>query len=1195
MWGKVRKRGLEGDAMVYRFGDYILDPDRHELLHQGERVELRPKVFQVLAYLVENRDRAISREELVTEIWEGDSISEAALSTLVKLARQAVGDTGRRQRCILTLRSIGFRWVGDVTIDDDDDFGELTRAETSGVLGTRRLPTPEIAPLGDEYKKVSVMVCGFAFGGSAHAGDIEARHELLHEVKRIAGGIVAALKGVLLGTINDRVVGLFGAPVAYEDHAHRALLAAAALRDRMPRGLFRSPAGGAATPFSVGLHVGRVVFRAGNKGEPPTATAVGDTISLAEQLQGGAPAGQIWLSSAVEEATRGHARLDAVEVGAPDGSLPTYRLAELCEGGPWLHAAFSARKHLAPFLGRDADMAQLQARLDQVKQSRGQAIGVLGAAGLGKSRLLREFVNGLGGSAKRIIVGHCASYSTNTPYFPVRQLLQQALDVKDDASVEEAQKAIEATLRRSAIDANPSDVTLLLDVLLPGKLDIKQLEDALPGSDPTSRRQRTFHLLSQLFIAEARRGLLVVVVDDLHWIDATSEEWLTRLAGEIAALPVLLLTGYRPGRNPPWLRLSYAMQHSLTPITNDAAQGIVRSLLRHRSLRRPTIEMVLTKAEGNPFFLEELACYLVERDAESAEQPRRTIPDTLTAVLTARIDRLSTRNKRVLQVASAVGHHFNASVLTAITGFSEEKLRQSLDELIGAEFIHPIDQRSDPTMEFRHALAQEVVYQALTVRARCQLHHDIADLLETRYADLVDHRPEVLALHRTEGGSPERALPLWLRAAERATERAAHPEAISHLERGLALLEHVPHSRERDLNEIRLQLALADVLSTTKGYAAPEVEEAYNHARALCDALGDPPELFQVLCGLSQSYFLKGRHRDADSLEGQLVDHAERSGNLEKLTEAYRLRGLTRTLLGELDAAKDDFLNAKELLLERTIGPGMVKDYDRGVMSLAYLANTYWILGYPDRALSTASQMQDMVRGVSHPFVEVVRHHMHATLLVMVRDCELALSEARASMSLSDEFGFMYYRAASRVLCGWALAKQGSIDSGLQAAREGLELFGAPGSAAPYTVFAALFADVLLSARMFDEGTKVLSDAIAWADRREEYVYYPELYRLKGEFALGSGLQGGRLAADTCFETAMKRASDMGARSWQLRAALSAANHATDDRRPEAQLELRKIYATFEEGFDTPDLRAASATLGEASTEGESEVRNAPR
>jgi class 3 adenylate cyclase/DNA-binding winged helix-turn-helix (wHTH) protein len=847
--------------MIYTFGACVLDTQLHVLSRAEQPVKLRPKAFEVLVYLLEHSDRIVTKHELCEQVWPNQFISEATLGSTVRAVRQAIGDTGEAQHLIQTVHGYGYRCMVPVTVRMEPRAAPVPAAEGSGVF-TPSLLVPKAEAAGPlpmqtlppsvphpvrspgERKVVTVLCCAPVLPTADHASDdLDALYSLMQAFYACVQDTVQQYGGTLQPPMGDRALAVFGAPLAQEDHVMRAGLAALALLQRLdeepcPAG----PSVDVRLAVRIGVHTGRMVV--GGLGEAPArlTALVGDVTAQAVALQEHAAPGTILCSAATARLLQGRLHCTAIGPVPLQGQASPAPAYTLHKDG--LHRTPSSPhlgRVLSPFVGRERVMGTLLALLARAEAGRGQVVGVVGEAGIGKSRLVAEFCHSLEGRRLTVLLGRCRSYGGTTPYLPVLELLRHFCGLTETDSPEVSIAKAHHQLQTIGL-ASEGWAPVLLHFL-----GLQEDATTLTALSPEARKARIVTLLTQLWLQASRQPPLLLVLEDLHWSDPSSEEWLVALVERMVGAPLLVLGTYRPGYRPGWLDKSYVTQVTLAPLPDAASLRIVQEVLPPAAQTAPLVPRLLATAEGNPFFLEELARTVVEQGAESAVS---SVPETIQAVLLARLDRLPVTAKSLLQAAAVIGKDVTVPLLQSITNRSEESLQQDLAHLQAAEFLYETSLVPEPHYTFKHVLTQEVTYQSLLRRTCQQYHARIAQVLEAQFPTVALAQPELLAQHYTEAGLSEQAIPYWQRAGQQASDRSAHLEAISHFTTGIELLKTLPETPEHTQQALTLWIALGAALLMTKGHAAPEVEHAYTQARVLCQQVGETPELVPVLFGL---------------------------------------------------------------------------------------------------------------------------------------------------------------------------------------------------------------------------------------------------------------------------------------------------------------------------------------------------------
>lgn len=560
-------------------------------------------------------------------------------------------------------------------------LGEATGGEPGPLASPPALTATRPAAVTEgEHKHITALCCTLA-SAAASPGEIERLHDQLHALYELAAPEVQRYEGTIEPMAGHSLTALFGVPVAHEDHARRAVLAALGLRRRVAEQ--QAALGRTADEtltLSMGIHTGLVVVSRLTADPRRPLTVIGTTPDLAQQLARRAEAGTILLSEPTARSVQGMVRMEAigsVPVGEPPISLSAYQLHHLIPRSTTL-ATRLQRAH-SRFVGREEELAILHRRLEQVQQGRGQMVGIVGEPGIGKSRLLYEFRRKLKAQDVTYLEGCCQSYGRAVPYLPLADLLRDVCGCTDRDGTDALAAKLRASLEELGIE--PEGATPYLLHLL----GVTEDPDPLTALTPPAIKARTFEALHRLLLHSASQRPLILALEDLHWIDAASSDYLAALVERLAGAPLLLVATARPGYRPPWVDRSYVTQIALQPLAIHHSRRLLRAMVRRTRLAASLAQQVLAKAEGNPFFLEELARTVVDGEAGTAPL---AIPDTVQDVLMARLDRLLPEEKRLLQAAAVIGQDIPVPLWEAVAELPEAVLHRHLTHLQAAEFLY---------------------------------------------------------------------------------------------------------------------------------------------------------------------------------------------------------------------------------------------------------------------------------------------------------------------------------------------------------------------------------------------------------------------------------------------------------------------------------------------------------------------------
>jgi class 3 adenylate cyclase/predicted ATPase len=1049
--------------------------------------------------------------------------------------------------------------------------------------------------LGGERKQITVLFADLKGSMELLADrDPEEAQKLLDPLLAHMMEAVHRYEGTVNQVLGDGIMALFGAPLAHEDHAVRACYAALRMQESVNRyaeGVLRSL--GVSIRIRVGLNSGEVVVRGIDSDLHMDYTAVGQTTHVAARMEQIADSGTILMTAQTLALAQGFVEvksLGPVPVKGLSQPIEVYQLTGVGAARSRLQAL--AARGLTKFVGRTAEIAQLEEALARVRRGQGQVVALAGEPGVGKSRLCREFIHSPRTEGALILETASVSYGQTTVYFPLIPLLRSYFQIegRDDARrIQEKVTGKLLALDRGLVASLPALLALL---------DVPPEDAAWAWLDPPERRRRTLDAVQRMLLRESQVQPVILLFEDMHWIDGETQALLDMLVDSLPTARLLLLVNYRPEYQHGWSGKSHYRQLRLEPLGPARSEEVLSALLGADPGLKLLKQLLIERTEGNPFFLEESVQTLVEtkvlagsrRDYRLTWAPEHLImPATIQAMLTARIDRLPLDDKRLLQAASVIGKEIPFALLEAIAEAPDDELRPSLKRLQAAEFLYETRLFPDLEYTFKHALTHEVAYRSLLRSSRQHYHQRIAAALASQFPETVETQPELLAHHYTEAGLPAEAVPHWLRAGQRAIERSANAEAVSHLGNGLAALESLPEGPGRTQQELALQLALGAPLTMLKGHAAPEVQQVYARAHTLSQEMEPGLQRFSVLRGLWFHAFDQARYQTAHELGRQCLALAERLHDPTLHHEAYRMLWGPLFMVGDLVAARDciehsialiDRAHCRTSEADRTLDPG--------VLSLGYASWTLWILGYPDQARARSREAAALAEGLSHGYTRVFALHHAAILHQFLREVEEVQAIADTMLPLSREGGFVRCLAGGLMRRGWALSQRGAPTEGIALIQEGLTLWRQMGVELGQPLLLSHLAEAYGRAGRADDGLRVIAEALEVAHRTSERYYEAELVRLKGDLLLrslagqpGDGDDSPRSRqAEECFAQARELAVKRQARSLELRAASSLARlWRQRDKGADARRLLTEVYAWFTEGFDTPDLREAKSLL----------------
>jgi class 3 adenylate cyclase/predicted ATPase len=993
------------------------------------------------------------------------------------------------------------------------------------------------------------------------------------------GGTVNELRG-------DGVLAFFGAPIALEDAPQRAIRSSLAIHRELIRFNEQIKSEKQIPPVLVriGINSGPVVVGSLGNDLRVQFVAVGDTINMAARMEQLADPGTTFVTEDTFRLTEGFFRFEALgerEIKGKEKRLKVYRV--IASNTRRTRFDVSAAHGLTRFIGRERELEILVENFERAKAGRGQAVSIVGEAGMGKSRLLYEFRKAMADEEVTFLEGKCLSYSRGVAYHPIIDILKSFFGIEDGESDSEINEKV-----RRGLTVLGADETSTLPYLL-GLLAAKG-----SGLDKISvsfeaRKEGIIGALQHMILKDAERRPVVCAIEDLHWMDRSSAEAVRCLLESIPGARVLMLFTYRPEFVPGWGSKSFHTQVNVNGLSNRESLAMAADFLGSDSLAPSLRELILEKTQGVPFFIEDFVRSLkdmgiIEQTNNTYHLPKNVdhlvIPSTIQDVIMARVDLLPPGAEDLLRVGSVIEREFSYDLINAVMGLPEPELAARLAVLKDLEFIYEKGVHPCSTFVFKHALVQEVCYQSL-VKRTCQEHHKtIAQVLEERFPEISREQPEILARHFTEAGLVEHSIPYWQKAGEIAIQRSANPEATDHFGKALELVQLLPESPKRNQLELQLQLARGPALMATAGYANTEVEAAYMRARELCHRLGETSPLFPVLRGLWGIYVTRGDLPSARELGRQCLTLAGRSKHPVLLLWSYYMVGTTLAHMGEPAAAIKHLDRALRLYdAGKRNFPRSLQD--PGVWCLGVKAVALWLLGFRDQALKATRRSITLAHTLSHPFSEACALDVTAMVLQLCHEVREVLDQVEVANALWTDQRVRFWYAWGNILGGWALAADGRTAEGIDQMRRSLDTYRSSGAGLLLPYFLGLLADAYGKAGNAKEGLSQVTQALSVMEKSRENWCEAELLRLKGELLLQASRENFAEAED-CFRRSRSIARRQSARIFELRTTMSLCRlWQQQEKVDKARRELAEIYGSFTEGFEGSDLKEAKALLGD--------------
>ncbi|MBW2498960.1 MAG: AAA family ATPase [Deltaproteobacteria bacterium] len=1050
----------------------------------------------------------------------------------------------------------------------------------------RRPPDQDrLEEAGAERRQLTVMFCDIV--GSTELSeklDPEILREVVRSYHNTTGRVVGRYEGNIAQYLGDGILVYFGYPLAHDDDAERAvragreiITALSEINEKLEKDY------GTTIAVRVGIHTGPVVVGSVGHGGHRETLALGSTTNIAARLEGVAEPDTVLISETTLRLVPGLFVTEEVPIPPLKGvaaPIRGYVVRHPSGMGPRL--THTVRR--TPLVGRELEVGLCLDRWEIVQDGAGQAVMLSGDAGIGKSRLLHVLRERLADTPHTWIECHGSSYTMNTAFQPVTELLRQVVGFRatdtDEVKLERLRKGLQIT------GVVSGDTLPLLASLLSVPLSANM--KPLPPMSAERQRKETISALVGWIHAIAASQPLVLVVEDLHLCDPSTVEFLGILIEQIDTSRVLVLFACRQEAQLPWPTRSNQTPVVLGPLRRSQVATMITNVVGGRSLPSELVEFIIDKAGGIPLYVEEITKMVIESEQVTLKHGRYelvgdietlTVPMTLQDSLMARLDRRSDA-KELAQLAAVIGRSFIYELIAAVADLDEAELRRQLAELVSAELFYQRGVIPKATFTFKHALIQETAYRSLLRSTRREFHARIARALETDFPDLVLARPEMMAHHCRVGGLADQALSYYRRAGEAAATRSANREGIHHFQRAIEVLHTLPESEERNRQNLNLLLKMSGCQTSAFGWGHPDVARTHKAIQEIYQDVDDPKLISEALLALMSAHNVRAEYDQSLRLGSELSRLGESVDNPAISYMPEGPLGLLSYVRGDFAKAEEHFDRAKDgydpdqhLPLTRLTG------YDLRAFASALSSLFLWLMGSPDQAIATAESGVEAAESAQHFDSIVIALCMQSWVLLMRREFSDAAQSAEAAVAIT-------LRQKLRFLEGWARTMRGLADSALNEDCEGIEEYRTgckimvdAGARFFSSAILASGAEACLQAGQPDAAKSALDIAYMVKDEIGERCWEAEMQRLRGEVAL-MRIEGTEFEAEHHFQDALKTARSQQTKSFELRAAMSLARLWQKQGRGQDALELlMPVYNRFTEGLDTGDLKEARSLL----------------
>jgi len=959
-----------------------------------------------------------------------------------------------------------------------------------------------------ERRQLTVMFCDLVDSTKLSDNlDPEDLREVIHHYQKTCGEIVNRYDGYIAQFLGDGLLIYFGFPHAHEDDARRAAISALEMIDAIKalNRAFTLP-DDYTLAVRIGINTGLVVTSELGSGVKKEHLALGKTPNVAARLQSLAEQGQIIISEASYQLIKDDFNFKALgelKIKGISDAITSYQVIESIDNKNNIIEA--SGKTASKIIGRQHEVEQLISFWNKAELGQGCISVVSGYAGIGKSRLLKACRDELNSNDYQLVVARCHAYGELSTFSPIVDVLQRVIGLTSSLSVDEKRKKLHNFLEREKIDIEEAFPLFATFLGLP--LSARDRDIVI---SPQKRKVRIIELVTELLLRSSNQIPMLLIVEDLHWVDPSTLELLNYLINEIQNNKIYAIFTCRPSFTIPWQESESINILHLENLEQVDIKQMVLSLTQGKNLPVEIIEHIVDKTDGIPLFIEELTKMLIEsgllrfvgnKFVLDGALPEQAIPTTLQDSLTARLDSLGAA-KEIAQFGAAIGREFSYRLLRSVMGKGQDELDVALDELVDAELLYRRGLPPNADFIFKHALIQDAATSSLLKSHRQKIHQRIAAVLIDEYPSVAENRPEQIAHHFTAAADYETAIDWWIKAASHALEHSASVEAIEHAKQGLNLLQYVSDTERNRRRELYLQMTLGPVLTATKGYAAPEVENAYRRAYELCQTVGAGADLFPVLWGFYAFSVVRSEFLAALDAATQMLELADNLNDKSMKIESHQALGLINYFMGQPNIALSHI--DKVLKLDtghRDRSFTFKSGQDASVCNLAFAGLTCWILGDSEQAEKYTEQSIQLARELEHPFSLTYALNFASWLSYMQGRPDKTKCYAQEEIDLSIEHEFFWLHKG-KLLLGWAMAQSEQLDDmkeGHTLIKNGFHAYKEPGAKLGQTLQIAIDTDVCIRQGNLEEGLGIINNGLQAIEETGEVFWHAELLRLKAE------------------------------------------------------------------------------------------------
>lgn len=1035
-----------------------------------------------------------------------------------------------------------------------------------------------------ERRQLTILFCDLVGSTSlSEKLDPEDYRQVILGYQQVAEKVILRYGGYIAQYLGDGLLVYFGYPKGLEDAPRSGVQTGLGILKAVEYANQKwEEAGKTTIQVRIGIHTGLVVV--------DDHLALGDTTNIAARIEGLAPLNSLAISSHTYKLVKGWFEVESMGEQVLKGiSKPMEVFKVLHESGARSRLDLAKDRGLSPLVGRRRELELLTEKWKRAEMGKGNLVLLNGEAGIGKSRLLYTIEAHIAEKSNIWLAEiRCSSYHQTSAFYPIIEFLEKGvLQYSPEEQTESKIRKLEGFLLQADMDLE-RDLPLFADFL-----SIPPIVYTAPNISPMAKKMRIMERLNQALLNLANRKAVLMVVEDLHWADASTLEWLNIFVQQLPSNSIFCICTTRPGFHAAWVDQEQTSQLFLDRLAPEDIVKICHHQTKGKTLPKEILEQINKKTDGVPLFVEELSKMILESDLLNESDthfeikgiiPPLAIPSTLQDSLLARLDKLPSA-KEVVQLGAVLGREFSVELLQAVLSPNQENIEASLSQLVDAELLFPIYGDNKIVYQFKHALIQDTAYESMLKSRRKRLHQQVAEVLENQFGQINHTQPEVIAHHYTEAGLMLQAIPLWLRAGQMASQKHANSEAISHLENGLNLLEHIENKEERKNLELDFVLSLGGSVIVYYGYTHPKVGETFNRALDIAKVVEVSPKLALILYNLQTFYMLSEKQNISD----ELVQYELQLGREEDNAYLFQLighasLGVSSVIYGNFEVANDNLMKAVELYNPEIIIPyEFTPGGDVKINAASWQSLSLQVSGYGDQAKSISEKHIRLAKDFKDSRTLYHIYGWAAWRALIAKEWEIAVDIMQKYLPMAREFGDPFFVLVAESYYNVGLAFQGSksaLDNLVSLAKTAIKL----GATTFYSIGFPYICAAYYRFGEYRNALDTIDEALTHLDKTGSHFNTAELYRIKGISLQGLG------ETDALVERSLKKslalARKQSAKIFELRAAVDLAKLWSKQGKVEKSYRLlREVYDWFSEGYESIDLKEARRVLEKLSAD----------